>query len=207
MAQAMNKQHSAPDPMAHYRDIGAYLREMREYYGLSIDEVAGRLHIRNKYLAALEDGRMTDLPGRVYTLGYLQAYAEFLGLDAQQVAQQYQGLQTIDRQRMFKVVEPNQRQGRPAMKVILASVATLLVAFVLWQTMSSPQNSGQDPLVEPVPERMLMDDAPALTVTADNQACLQMGKAAVYPPCYRMNRTEPAMAFAIEPVRSVMELQ
>lgn len=208
MAQAMSKQQAAPDSMTHYRDIGAYLREMRHYYGLSVDDVAGRLHIRNKYIIALEEGRMSDLPGRVYTLGYLQAYAEFLGLDAQQVMHQYQDLKAVDRQKMFRVVEPNQRQGRPAVKVIIASMITLAIALILWHFASKPIQSKQEVLVEPVPERMLVVEKPVqVEATALNEACVGASDAAAFPPCYGLSRAETDGAFMLGPVRSMMELQ
>jgi len=41
--------------------------------------------IRVKYLSALEDGEFTELPGDVYTRGFLRNYASYLGLDADQI--------------------------------------------------------------------------------------------------------------------------
>ena len=41
--------------------------------------------IRTRYLAALERGDYRDLPGQVYTTGFLRNYAVYLGLDADEV--------------------------------------------------------------------------------------------------------------------------
>lgn len=68
---------------AHYTDmaVGDILRRTRTYYNLRIEDVEGALRIRASQLMALEDGQVEKLPGRVYAIGFVRAYAEFLGLD------------------------------------------------------------------------------------------------------------------------------
>jgi hypothetical protein len=45
--------------------------------------------IRSKYLAALEDGEFTELPGDVYARGFLRNYATYLGLDADEIEEEW----------------------------------------------------------------------------------------------------------------------
>jgi cytoskeletal protein RodZ len=45
--------------------------------------------IRLKFLAALEDGEFTELPGDVYARGFLRNYATYLGLDADQIEEEW----------------------------------------------------------------------------------------------------------------------
>lgn len=61
--------------------VGEILRRTRAYYNLQIEDVEGALRIRASQLLALEEGRIDQLPGRVYAIGFVRAYAEFLGLD------------------------------------------------------------------------------------------------------------------------------
>src|SRR3954447_12611276 len=63
------------------REIGRALRESREARGEELDEVADFLRIRPAYLASLEQGELRALPGRPYVVGFLRAYAAYLGLD------------------------------------------------------------------------------------------------------------------------------
>jgi hypothetical protein len=70
------------------KEIGAHLRACREEFLLSVQDVSERLHIRPRYLTALEEARFDDMPAPVYARGYLATYAEFLGLDAARVVQQ-----------------------------------------------------------------------------------------------------------------------
>ena len=45
--------------------------------------------IRTKYLAALEEGEFADLPGDVYTRGFLRNYATYLGLDPDEIEDEW----------------------------------------------------------------------------------------------------------------------
>jgi cytoskeleton protein RodZ len=65
--------------------IGKLLSQIRESRSLSLEQAARATHIRVRYLQALESGDFDALPSQVQFKGFLRAYAEYLGLDAQQV--------------------------------------------------------------------------------------------------------------------------
>lgn len=71
------------------KEIGAYMGGLREHFKLSLQDVSERLHIRVRYVQAIEQSQIEQLPGKVYARGYVHTYAEFLGLDADQVAAQW----------------------------------------------------------------------------------------------------------------------
>jgi cytoskeleton protein RodZ len=64
------------------RSAGDELRQRREELGLDLAEVAATLRIKPAYLVALEAGRPNELPGAVYAIGFIRAYADHLGLDS-----------------------------------------------------------------------------------------------------------------------------
>jgi cytoskeleton protein RodZ len=64
------------------RSAGDELRQRRETLGLDLAEVAATLRIKPAYLVALEAGRPHELPGAVYAIGFIRAYADHLGLDS-----------------------------------------------------------------------------------------------------------------------------
>lgn len=74
--------------------IGRVLREAREQQGLSLGACEEGTRIRRRYLEALEDGRMSELPGEVYIKGFLRSYGNYLGLDGAALVEQYKGKQT-----------------------------------------------------------------------------------------------------------------
>lgn len=65
--------------------LGALLRERREAMGVSLAEVEVATRIRQKYLSALESEEWHMLPGEVVGRGFLRNYADYLGLDAQEI--------------------------------------------------------------------------------------------------------------------------
>lgn len=71
---------------------GAEFSAAREAKGQDVEEVASTLNFSSSHLVAIEEGRLSDLPNRVFALGYLRAYARHLGLDEQQAVADYERL-------------------------------------------------------------------------------------------------------------------
>src|SRR5690242_9038049 len=65
------------------------LAAARERKGVDLSRAERDTKIRARYLAALERGDYRDLPGTVYTKGFLRNYATYLGLDAEDVLRQW----------------------------------------------------------------------------------------------------------------------
>ena len=70
-------------------EIGSSLREARMRQGLDFEEMEERTKVRKKYLRHLEDERFDQLPGHTYTKGFLQVYADSLGLDGRLYVEEY----------------------------------------------------------------------------------------------------------------------
>lgn len=69
--------------MSDLESIGIELRIAREHRRLSLRQVEQKIHIRAKFLEALETGQLDQLPAPVQTRGFLRNYARYLGLDAE----------------------------------------------------------------------------------------------------------------------------
>ena len=61
----------------------------RERKGVDLVRAERDTKIRLRYLSALESGEYRDLPGAVYTKGFLRNYALYLGLDPEDVLRQW----------------------------------------------------------------------------------------------------------------------
>ena len=61
--------------------VGEILRRTRAHYNQSIEDIEKALRIRACQIEAIEQGDLDALPGRVYAIGFVRAYAEYLGLD------------------------------------------------------------------------------------------------------------------------------
>ncbi|HET8570198.1 MAG TPA: helix-turn-helix domain-containing protein [Candidatus Limnocylindria bacterium] len=69
--------------------LGETLRSQRERMGITLEQAAEDTRIREKFLRALESGDHQGLPGAVYTKGFLRNYADYLGLDADELVALY----------------------------------------------------------------------------------------------------------------------
>ena len=65
------------------------LVEAREQKGVDVYRAERDTKIRVRYLQALEAGDYAELPGAVYTKGFLRNYALYLGLDPDDVVRQW----------------------------------------------------------------------------------------------------------------------
>ena len=70
-------------------EIGSSLREARVRQHLEFEELEARTKVRAKYLRFLEEERFEQLPGHAYTKGFLQVYADALGLDGRLYVDEY----------------------------------------------------------------------------------------------------------------------
>ncbi len=80
---------------------GDMLRLARESRGVSLDEAAADTRIRIEYLVALEAGNFAELPGEVYTRGFLRNYAVYLGSDPAAVIAAYEARNDSARKRVL----------------------------------------------------------------------------------------------------------
>jgi cytoskeleton protein RodZ len=70
-------------------EIGAALKAARQGSGLSLDEISEITRVRARHLEAIESAQMELLPSRPFTIGYVRAYAQALGLDADATAARF----------------------------------------------------------------------------------------------------------------------
>jgi cytoskeletal protein RodZ len=81
----------------------------REDKGVDLTRAERDTKIRARYLAALEHGEWRDLPGAVYTKGFLRNYALYLGLDPDEILEQWR----LERGDASATVEPSIVVPRP----------------------------------------------------------------------------------------------
>ncbi|HNP75360.1 MAG TPA: helix-turn-helix domain-containing protein [bacterium] len=62
-------------------NLGERLKEARQESGLTLTVIAQSINIAPKYLEAMEDNRLDDLPGPAYLKNFLKCYCAYLHLD------------------------------------------------------------------------------------------------------------------------------
>lgn len=176
-------------------EIGPYLRELREHFKLTPQDVSERLHIRVRYVTAMEEGRYDAMPGKVYARGYIHTYAEFLGLDADQVLAQCfaPGSQTAEvkaekptpvlpkptpaRLPEFKPTPPPLMRDRPRRSPLRGLVMLAMLGAAIWGAMQFDFAGDEPPMAETstvaeIPESLLASVRSVVMPTAGNYHCL-----------------------------------
>lgn len=77
--------------------LGEKLKQVREKANVSLNEIAKNTKIRKFYLEMLEEGRFDKLPPDVYVKGFLNSYAEYLGIESADVMKLYEKERGIQR--------------------------------------------------------------------------------------------------------------
>lgn len=123
---------SLATPEAH-TDIGMHLKEHREKRRLSMEQVASRLKIREHYLNALEEGRFSKIPGKIYVDGYLRSYADYLGLDSAPMIAAYRGSGgRSSNDDNYMLPEVSHGEMKPGRRVLWLALILLLLIYSIW---------------------------------------------------------------------------
>ena len=115
-------------------EIGNSLREARLRQSLELSDVERATKIRPKYLRALEDEQFELLPAQTYVKGFLNTYAEFLGLDGQLYVDEYNSRYvTREEEEPFRPRRstPGPRNRRLESSVVLVTLVGIAVVFGL----------------------------------------------------------------------------
>jgi cytoskeleton protein RodZ len=72
--------------------VGEVLKRERLAKGISLEKVASDIKIRVTYLKAIEEGAFDSFPADVYTIGYIRAYALYLGIDPDPLIKEFKDL-------------------------------------------------------------------------------------------------------------------
>jgi len=107
------------------RKFGEELAQRRTSKGVSLDEIAKATKIHKPVLEALEAGRFEELPPDVFTVGFLKAYAEQVGLDPVQLVAQYKQIHEPETEEKTK---PSARPRATPSKGLLWGILAVIFA-------------------------------------------------------------------------------
>jgi cytoskeleton protein RodZ len=150
-------------------EIGETLREARMRRRIDMTEVETATKIRGKYLRALENEEWDLLPGPTFVKSFLRTYAEYLGLDARLLVEEYRQRYERPSQQDLTPFSASRRPGRrpprrarlaaagPVLVVVIGAVALIGFFWVLGtlgdneETPAGPSNAGATPTPTPTP--------------------------------------------------------
>jgi cytoskeleton protein RodZ len=144
MEDGQHTHNLAPDGEANGEaKIGRILEQKRKEKGLSLEEVEQATKIRKRYLDGLEREDFAVLPAGIYAQGFLKTYANYLGLDGEDLSRQLKSRRKPRRERGINyntgpengfeepLIAPTGLQGTEKRRFPTSAVVTLLVAVLI----------------------------------------------------------------------------
>jgi len=111
-----------------YADFGRYLSQQRELRGVSREDVARLTRIPMNLLVALEMGEVARLPGRIFTLNYIRAYARAIGVEPEEAVLRFEEVERGANAGAPAPDEAKQGRGRDRPWGLWAAAGAALVA-------------------------------------------------------------------------------
>lgn len=184
----------------YHVEIGKLLRQSREDLRISLQEASVALHIRARYLQALEDGNLDNLPGAAYTRGYLQSYATFLHLDKDEILRRFERLENDLPQKGLFFPQVFSKEKKPANPVVWGGVFLAFITYLLWFFVFKPEAVTVSVITTPP----VYDETIVKTknISLLNHPC-SIRQVTIYPPCYRVKKSPYMLR---RELKSVMDL-
>lgn len=151
----MENQLNDTELLDAYNDlsVGQILALARKKAGFTTAQVSAALRIRTIHLEAIEKDDIQSLPGRVYAIGFVRAYAEYLGLDGAKIVHILKN-QIVGHQNNQKLNFPVPAQDSkfPPLWTSLTCFAVFIVVISLYYAFIQP---SENPKIPNVPEQFL----------------------------------------------------
>lgn len=132
--------------------VGWKLRRARRKQKISIEKAEEKTKVRGKYLKAIEADDWKEFPNRIYVLGFVRRYSEFLGLDADKILSEFK--QQFDD---FTVSRPSETFAQKNLeepkiiitpKLIYAVLGALAVATIIGYMIFAVNKFSKPPVID-----------------------------------------------------------
>jgi cytoskeletal protein RodZ len=126
-------------------EIGAHLRSARTQKGLSLEDVATKTLIQPRFITAIEQGKIEELPEALYVRGFIRRMAEVSGINGDSLAESFPLGQVQSGSSNAKLVGVNGPTLRPwhlyvlYFALVMGAVALL---YSLFKPQETPRSAG-----------------------------------------------------------------
>jgi cytoskeletal protein RodZ len=186
----MNTDSETPNSL---KLLGERLSRQRQGLGLSIEEVAERTRIPLRYLQAIEEGNVGQLPEPVYVRAFVRKYGELVELDGAELNQQLQAL-TPTSGPVPTVQRPTEPLKEPTLRPYHAWLlyGALVLAAVGGFTYLQRQDTSADPVQTQSPPAVTSKREVAAARKPAPQPAKQGARTAGRPPAVAVPATPVA---------------
>lgn len=140
-------------------ELGTRLKQARIAKGYSLEDLQDLTKIQKRYLAGIEDGNHTMMPGAFYVRAFIKQYAAAVGLNGEELLEQHKlempasepaarppmPSSLTSRSRSVTRTAPNEAYAE-IMPKVLVGLFIILILAVVWYFYSASTNSGSPDL-------------------------------------------------------------
>ncbi len=130
--EAVEKQLVKEAKPAKVTKVGALLKEMRLQKGLKTPDISKKLCIRKCYLDAIEESNYNEIPAFPYGIGFIRSYANFLGLNGENIVELYKEETNMVELKDMHMLEPQPEASMPGWQYLVASLVAIAALYAGW---------------------------------------------------------------------------
>ena len=119
------------DPLFAHATLGEALKAIREARMLTLQQIADETRVRRAYLEAIETSQLDLLPSRPFTIGYVRAYANALGVDPDVAVERFKTDEPVLEEALRAPVGMLEERD-PRVAAFLIGALVIVAAIVLW---------------------------------------------------------------------------
>ncbi len=181
---ASNNTSSSPNEREYQTElkVGDILRRTRMHYDMSVENVERTLNIKASQIEAIENGDLSKLPGRVYAIGFVRSYAEYLGLDGDKMVELFKEQSDVNKAPQAELHFPVPASDNHVPGGIILLLSMLLAVGVLFYWNSEDQKDRElIEVIPPVPMELQqkVDESPTGTQPLGTEEALEAGAEAL----------------------------
>lgn len=149
MTPETTRKNHKPEDLEAPLTIGAFLKAEREKKGYTLDQMASEIRLRQYLLEAIENENWELLPAPVFVKGFIRSYARVLGLNEEDIVNQYDRVGELKEPLPQPLTKPIRSRSAPIILLILVLAAIAAIIF-LWRSFKTQDIIPGPP--EQVPE-------------------------------------------------------
>jgi len=142
MAKVKSQKRTQQD----WESVGARLKKVREDKGISLEEAHRVTRMHPNVLEAIEKDKLEHVLGKAYVKAFLKKYADYLGLDGDEIMREYARSQSEqDKEGPVLTKQPIASEkkilsGAPVFKIV-AAITVIAMAFFLIRAKSGKRDA------------------------------------------------------------------
>lgn len=158
--------------MLQLTELGNRLREAREANGLSLDDLQEITKIQKRYLVGIEEGKYEMMPGKFYVRAFIKQYAEAVGLEPEEIFEQYKNdipsvhndeLPQLSRVQTRKTIGPTNSKILDMLPKLFLAIFIIGAAVFIWVWFSKNMGTSTESTDQEQTESVILkekDDSP-----------------------------------------------